>query len=265
MSRCTRRRGIPAKLADLDKDEAYIGLSYAIKRTPGGNEYITCCSQVFDPDGTGFEFVAYDTKEFTTDAKGNPYLSHHEMQGILSRSLRLYQDSHNGRVPKKIYIHKASHFTIEETQGALDAFGGRTDLELVQVVRRTNWYGLKVDRSFPASYPLARGLYQPLTTTECLLWTQGSVTGVHAKGGEQSVFKEAVLKPLPDPILLRRFLGDGGWHDTCASIVALTKVDWRQHALQDYASNASLFTSICRDCEAGSRTTDETYDYRFFM
>ena len=42
--------GIPWKLADWDKDEAYIGLSYAIKKHEEGNEYTTCCSQVFDPD-----------------------------------------------------------------------------------------------------------------------------------------------------------------------------------------------------------------------
>jgi hypothetical protein len=41
---------------------------------------------VFDPDGTGFEFVAYDTKEYSTDRRGNPYLSYQEMQSVLSRS-----------------------------------------------------------------------------------------------------------------------------------------------------------------------------------
>ncbi len=93
--------GIPWKLSDWDKDEAYIGLSYAIKQHVDGNEYSTCCSQVYDPDGTGFEFVAYDTREFTTDRKGNPYLSYQEMQSVMSKSLLLYQNSHNGRTPKR--------------------------------------------------------------------------------------------------------------------------------------------------------------------
>jgi hypothetical protein len=195
--------GIPWKLADWDKDEAYIGLSYAIKKHADGNEYSTCCSQVFDPDGTGFEFVAYDTREFTTDRKGNPYLSYQEMQSVLSKSLLLYQNSHNGRTPKKIYVHKSSHFTEDEILGAFDAFGGRTEIELIQIIRRTNWYGLKLEhprsageKAFAAGYPVDRGLYQPLTDSECLLWTQGSVMGVNVERPNQPVFKEAALKPL---------------------------------------------------------------------
>ncbi len=152
---------------------------------PNGSEYSTCCSQIFDPDGTGFEFVAYDAKEFTTDKKGNPYLSYQEMQAVLSRSLLLYQNGHNGRIPRKLFVHKTSYFTEEEIQGALDAFGGRTEIELVQVVKSTTWYGLKVDgpkeRPAPASYPVDRGLYLPVSESECLLWTQGSVAGVNAQ------------------------------------------------------------------------------------
>ena len=62
----------------------------------GETDYTTCCSQVYDPDGTGFEFIAYDTKEFTTDDHRNPYLSYKEMHSIMSQSLKIYQDSHAG-------------------------------------------------------------------------------------------------------------------------------------------------------------------------
>lgn len=262
--------GIPWKLNEFSKDEAYIGLGYATKTGPNGNEYSTCCSQVFDPDGTGFEFVAYDTREYTTDKKGNPYLSYQEMQSVLSRSLLIYQNGHRGHIPKKLFVHKTTHFTEDEVQGALDAFAGKTELELIQIIQGTSWYGLKVEYSNSinraANYPVDRGLYLPISENECLLWTQGSVLGINVQSNNQPVFKEAPLKPLPRPIMLRRFSGYGGWHDTCSSILALTKVDWNNNTLYKTLpvtiGYSQVFANVIKQ---SPNIVNDIYDYRFFM
>ena len=59
---------IPWKLdtraGPLDQQAAYIGLSYALRPAPDGSTgFVTCCSQVFDADGGGMQFVAYDTTQ----------------------------------------------------------------------------------------------------------------------------------------------------------------------------------------------------------
>lgn len=264
--------GVPWKLADLHKDEAYIGLSYAIKSVGGKNEYTTCCSQVFDPDGTGFKFVAYDAQEVKTDPKGNPFLSYQEMQTVLSKSLMIYQNEHNGRIPKKLFIHKTSAFTEEEIQGALDAFAEGVEIELIQIIRNSDWFGLKMDGpkgavpAGPASFAIERGCYLPVSPNECLLWTQGNAIGINIQNPSYSLFKETALKPFPHPLRIRRFSGDGGWHETCASILALTKVDWNNNTLYKVMPVTIGYSqNFAHVVKQSKEIVDEIFDYRFFM
>jgi hypothetical protein len=224
---------------------------------------------VFDPDGTGFEFVAYDAKEFRSDERRNPYLSYYEMQSVLSRSLNIYQGGHQGRLPAKVTIHKNTPFKEEEILGALDSFRDGTEVELVQIVKDTPWKGVRYTNNKPSKpfgYPTQRGIYLPLTSAEALLWTQGSVSGVHMKNANQDVYKEGALKPVPSPVLIRRFSGDGGWHETCAGILGLTKMDWNNNTLYKKLPVTLVYSArFASIIQQNPSIVDTVYDFRNFM
>jgi hypothetical protein len=175
--------GVPWKLADNDPETAYIGLSYALRFNEVGHvTFVTCCSQVFDSDGAGLEFVVYETGDVRI-ARDNPFLSRTEMRRVMARSLALYQRRHADRTPKRVIIHKTTEFKSDEVYGCFDAWSSCEGIDLYQIQQDTPWRGVLIDpprtagqtTGTAAAYPCSRGMYFQLGTREILVWTQGNV------------------------------------------------------------------------------------------
>ena len=261
--------GIPWKLAGIAPDVAYIGLSYAVKKAGRKeSQFVTCCSQIFDAEGTGLEFLLYETEDVRIE-RDNPFLSRNEMRRVMGRSLRLYQKRNGGRSPRRVFIHKTTPFKPEEIDGCFDAFKSSDSLELIQVQQDVCWRGINIlaprkreeKRGIIDHYPCQRGSYIILDGRSALLWTQGNAP--EAVGGT-NYYKEG--KSIPSPLLLTRYAGHGGWEDGCRSVLDLTKMNWNHDGLYDRLPVTISYSSVLANiAKRMSHYTTIPYQFRFFM
>lgn len=261
--------GVPWKLADTDPDTAYIGISYAI-RPPESDRprFVTCCSQVFDAEGSGLEFVAYDAHEVEVQ-RDNPFLSRGEMFRVMSRSLDLYRRRHAGRSPRRVMVHKTTEFKPEEMSGCMEALHLCEAVDLLQVVEDVGWRGVRIDgkpgaqKGAAAAFPVARGTLMGLSPREALLWTHGNVSNVSSReGGEY--FQGG--RGTPRPLRLVRHAGHGPWDDTARAVLALTKMDWNNDALYDPLPVTLGYAGVlARVVKRMSGLGAAPYQFRFFM
>ena len=260
--------GVPWKLAGSDPETAHIGISYAMRSaTSNRSQFVTCCSQVFDADGSGLEFVAYNAHEVEVQLD-NPFLSRTEMFRVMTRSLDLYRRRHAGRSPRKVIVHKTTEFKPDEIEGSMDAFHLCEAVDLVQVVEDVSWRGARIDRpssgrgkGIPAAYPVARGTLIPLGLRDVLLWTDGDVRGIDTRG---SFYQSG--KSTPRPVRLVRHAGHGPWDDTANAILGLSKMNWNNDSLYDRLpvtiSYAKVLSRVMKRMPSLRRTP---YQFRFFM
>jgi hypothetical protein len=264
----TKAGGVAWKLVESDEETAYIGISYAVRPLESDRpRFVTCCSQVFDAEGSGLEFVAYDAHEVEVQ-RDNPFLSRTEMFRVMTRSIELYRRRHAGRTPRRVMVHKTTEFKPDEVDGAMQALHLCEAVDLVQVVEDTGWRGVRIDRAKgggtkgnPAAYPVARGTVIGLGPKEALLWTHGSVLGIDQRG---SYFQGG--RSTPRPVRLVRHAGHGSWDDTARAVLALSKMDWNNDNLYDPLPVTMSYAKVlARVVKRMSGLGSSPYQFRFFM
>lgn len=258
--------GVPWKLAEVDPETAYIGISYAMRPLESDRpRFVTCCSQVFDAEGSGLEFVAYDAHEVEVQ-RDNPFLSRTEMFRVMTRSLELYRRRHAGRSPRRVMVHKTSEFKSDEIDGCMEAFHLCEAVDLIQIVEDVGWRGIRIDgdkadkKGKPTAFPVSRGTLIGLGPREALLWTHGDVRGI----SEKQYFKGG--RSTPVPIRLIRHAGHGPWDETARAILALSKMDWNNDALYDQLPVTIGYAKVlARVVKRLPGLGSTPYQFRFFM
>jgi len=266
--------GVPWKLSPLPgvpDGTAYIGLAYALRGNPQNAHFVTCCSQVFDMDGGGMQFVAFEARDPVKDveeARRNPYLGRNDMRAVLARSLQLYQGRNGGSLPKRLVVHKTTAFKDEELEGALDALSAVPEVECVEIGTKTAWRGVWMVQSgrngrpsVPDSYPVPRGTVLMRSGASFLLWAAGNAPGASTTGDYYQG-----KKSIPRPLLLTRHAGIGPMDITALEALALTKMDWNNDALYDPVPVTIRYSQrLARTIANVPDLPGNTYPYRLFM
>ena len=266
--------GTPWKLAPLKgvpDDTAYIGLAYALRGDQRDAHYVTCCSQVFDMDGGGMQFVAFEARDPVADvaeARRNPFLSRDDMRAVLARSLELYQGRNGGNLPKRLVIHKTTAFKQAEIEGAFDALSGVPEIECVEVGSASCWRGVWLIQSGqsmpptrPSGYPVPRGTMVARSGTSALVWVAGNAPEVSTKGDYYQG-----KKSIPKPLQLIRHAGRGSLELIAHEALALTKMDWNNDALYDPVPVSIRYSQrLARTIANVPDLPGNVYPYRLFL
>ena len=274
MALYVKAAGTPWKLAPLKgvpPDTAYIGLAYALRGDQQDAHYVTCCSQVFDVDGGGMQFIAFDARDPVADvpeARRNPFLSRDDMRAVLARSLELYQSRNGGNLPKRMVVHKTTAFKDGEIEGAFDALSGVAEIECIEVSSASCWRGVWLIESGmqrpptkPSSYPVPRGTMVVRSGNAALVWVAGNAPGVSTKGDYYQG-----KKSIPRPLQLIRHAGSGPLELTAHEALALTKMDWNNDALYDPVPVSIRYSQrLARTIANVPDLPRSAYPYRLFM
>lgn len=260
--------GTPWLLDQNPSGVAHIGIEYAVGTDDQGRpSFITCCSQVFDGDGTGLQFVLYRTPNLR-EIRRNPFLSRPQMRAVISRSLDVYRDRHGGRSPDRVVIQKGLEFSTQEIDGCFDSLESIDEFELLQIVDRQPFRGIKLEQNrsdprkgVPAQFPITRGSMINMSRSEVLLWTSGN-SPVTVGGG--NYFQER--REIPSPVLLRRWAGVGSMDQVSLEILGLTKMDWNSDNLYSRLPVTLRYAQrLARNVKNVGWLRDGVYDVRMFM
>lgn len=247
--------GIPWKLADIDDETCYAGISFF--QDLSGKEPLMRASlaQVYLRTG---ESQVIRGSPFKWDGKGkSPQLPTEQAKEIINDIVELYKRQKGGLKPKRVVIHKTTPFTEDEIQGFNLAL---RNIEIVDYVHIGEKSGLMVlpDKE---KYPSFRGtcIYEENKNVnlQVILFTTGYVPALQTYKGHS----------IPSPLLLTTYRLDSSPEIIAKDMMALTKLDWNSC---DFNTRLPVTISVSRKVgailsESSADNKNLPQNYKYYM
>jgi SIR2-like domain len=255
----------PWRLECLDEDSAFVGIGYSYDAyAPKTSQILLGCSHIYSARGEGLQFRLGRIENPIIRGR-NPYMSLDDARRTGETIRQLFYESRM-RLPRRVVIHKRTHFTEEEQQGLSQGLEGVQNIELIEInteesirflASRVEGQNLVIDK-----FPMPRGAAIVLADNAALVWVHG-----YAPSVQNPRFKYFQGKRrIPAPLYITRYRGDSDLSQVATEILGLSKMNWNHF---DYYSRipASLdsASAIARVGQYLSHFGAAPYDYRLLI
>ncbi len=243
--------GTPWKLATLDEETCYVGVSFYQELGKEGSNMRASMAHVYLKSGES-QIIRSRPFEWKGPKGRSPHLTNEQAAEILKDVVNLFEKQ-QGKKPGRILVHKSSEFTDAEVKGFCSV-ASDASVDLVHI-HRGKGVRLYIDGN---PYPPLRGTL--LTNGEdapAILYTVGFVPGLGTYVGHG----------VPEPITFSWGRRESSVRSLAEDILALTKLDWNN---SDFCTRLPVTISVSDKVgdilsESAARTTDPPDMYSYFM
>ena len=255
----------PWILDGLDRDSAFVGLGMSYDpNQPDGKKVVIGCSHIYSSRGEGLQYRLSQVENPVFHGK-NPYLSRDDARRVGEQIRELFFESRSA-LPKRVVIHKRTHFTSDEQQGLREGLSGVSQIEMLEIVidDTLRYVASAVDangRLYEDNYPVQRGSVVRLDDYTALIWVHGVTSAI---SNNRRYFQGK--RRIPAPLSIRRHAGQSDIRVLAEEILGLSKMNWNTFDL--YTKLPATVQSSNEIARIGSllgRFQSRAYDYRLFI
>lgn len=208
------REGRPWKLAHLENDTCYAGISFYRDRDRREKAHASL-AQVFL--GTGESFVLRGDPAVKDEESRNYHLTKDSAEEIVEQILNQYE-RYRGTSPRRLVLHKTTKFDDEEREGFISGSDSVAVRDFV-TIRDTDPVRFYASGQYP---PLRGTVVTPRGASKHYLYTKGYVPTLETYPGPR----------VPSPITVEpdSEVCETSYIDLCEEILSFTKMDWNTSA-----------------------------------